>query len=130
MTTERWTDEMVDQLAASVRELRQSDQETRNLVNSNARAIEAQRQSDQETRDLVNSNARVIQALANTAAEAQEEREAAAREREAATRERQAILARIDEMTTEIRGLQVENQRMLDLIFEYIRRNDDQDDNE
>ena len=109
MTTERWTDEMVDQLAASVRELRQSDQ---------------------ETRDLVNSNARVIQALANTAAEAQEEREAAAREREAATRERQAILARIDEMTTEIRGLQVENQRMLDLIFEYIRRNDDQDDNE
>ncbi len=99
MTTERWTDEMVDQLAASVRELRQSDQ---------------------ETRDLVNSNARVIQTLARTAAEAQEEREAA-------TRERQAILARIDEMTTEIRGLQVENQRILDLIFEYIRRNDDQE---
>ena len=113
MTTERWTDEMVDQLAASIREQRQSDQETRDLVNSNARAIEAQRQSDQETRDLVNSNARVIQALANTAAEAQEER--------------QAILARIDQMTTEIRGLQVENQRMLDLIFEYMRRNDDQD---
>jgi len=62
----------------------------------------------------------VIQALANTAAEAQEEREAA-------TKERQAILARIDEMTTEIRGLQVENQRTLDLLFEYIRRNDDQD---
>ncbi|PNW43905.1 UNVERIFIED_CONTAM: hypothetical protein BEN50_13230 [Euhalothece sp. KZN 001] len=107
MTTQKWTDQMVDQLAASVTELRQS--------------ISEQRQSDQETRDLVNSNARVIQALATATAEAQEERDAA-------TRERQAILERIDEMTTDIRGLQIENQRMLDLLFEHIRRNNEENE--
>ena len=105
MTTERWTDEMVDQLAASIRELRQSDQ---------------------ETRDLVNSNARVIQALANTTAEAQEEREAAARERQAMLESIRQAQQEIQEIKTDIRGLQIENQRMLDLIFAYIRRNDDQ----
>ncbi|HLO49285.1 MAG TPA: hypothetical protein VK211_12785 [Kamptonema sp.] len=89
MSTERWDDARLDRLA--------------NTVESNSRAIE-------NNNRLIESNARVIQALANVAAEAREERE--------------QLFQRMDRQHTiivqqqeEIRGLQTENRRILDILI-------------
>ena len=63
------------------------------------------------TASIAESNARVVQALANVAAEAREER--------------QQLFERMAEQQDEIRGLQTENRRMLDILLN--QRN--QDDN-
>lgn len=70
--------------------------EMRELTQANATAI-------QRTADLASSNARVIQSLCDLAAEDREER--------------QAIIARTDEMLNNIRGLQAENRRILDILL-------------
>lgn len=70
--------------------------EMRELTAANASAI-------QQATDLANSNARVIQSLCSLAAEDREER--------------QAIIARTDEMLADIRGLQAENRRILDILL-------------
>ncbi|WP_197278674.1 hypothetical protein [Pseudanabaena sp. 'Roaring Creek'] len=84
--------------------------ETSQIVTANIEAIE--RLTGQtvtlsadirETRAIADSNARVIQSLCQLAAEDREER--------------QAILARTAEMQAEIRGLQVENRRILDILL-------------
>lgn len=57
----------------------------------------------QQTTDLANSNARVIQSLCDLAAEDREER--------------QAIINQNNAMLADIRGLQVENRRILDILL-------------
>ncbi|WP_448564257.1 hypothetical protein [Trichothermofontia sp.] len=66
------------------------------LVEANARQIESNSRQ-------IESNSRTIQALADLAAEDRQERV--------------AILQAIHEMQQEIRGLQTENRRILDLLF-------------
>ncbi|NES64403.1 MAG: hypothetical protein F6K24_03590 [Okeania sp. SIO2D1] len=61
--------------------------------------MEAQDNKLSETRDLINSNARIIQALANSTAEAAEERERISQKQE-------QILEIIAQQQAEIRGLQ------------------------
>ncbi|MDX2255556.1 MAG: hypothetical protein NW214_08585 [Pseudanabaenaceae cyanobacterium bins.39] len=75
--------------------------EMRELTLANTTAI-------QRTADLANSNARVIQSLCDLAAEDREER--------------QAIIARTDEMLADIRGLQAENRRILDILLNQQQR--------
>ncbi len=75
--------------------------EMRELTLANTTAI-------QQTTDLANSNARVIQSLCDLAAEDREER--------------QAIIARTDEMLADIRGLQAENRRILDILLNQQQR--------
>ena len=87
---------MLDRLSTAI-------SETQEIVNIIARELS-------ETKDIVNGNARVIQALANTAAEAAEERKEAAKERE-------RIFQVIEQQQAEIRGLQTENQRILDILL-------------
>jgi hypothetical protein len=90
--------------------------QTSQIVDANIKAIE--RLTGQtvilsddirETRAIADSNARVIQALCQLAAEDREER--------------QAIIARTDEMLTEIRGLQSENRRILDILLNQSNQN-------
>ena len=96
MTTERWNDEMLDRLSSVIEAQSQKLSETQEIVNIIARELA-------ETKDIVNGNARVIQALANTAAEAAEER----------TR----IFQVIEQQQAEIRGLRTESQRILDILL-------------
>ncbi|NEQ76263.1 MAG: hypothetical protein F6K23_26415 [Okeania sp. SIO2C9] len=79
--------------------------------------MEAQDNKLSETRDLINSNARIIQALANSTAEAAEERERISQKQE-------QILEIIAQQQAEIRGLQTENRRILDILL-----NERQEDN-
>ena len=67
-----------------------------NTVESNSRAIE-------NNNRLIESNARVIQALANVTAEAREER--------------QQLFQIMAQQQEEIRGLQTENRRILDILL-------------
>jgi hypothetical protein len=78
--------------------------EMRELTAANASAIK-------ETRALADSNARVIQSLCDLAAEDRQER--------------QQIIARTDEMLADIRGLQVENRRILDILLNQNQQNND-----
>jgi hypothetical protein len=66
---------------------------------------------------MVESNARVIQALANVAAEAREERQQLFQrmdQHQANMAQQQAIIVQQQE---EIRGLQTENRRILDILL-------------
>ena len=92
MATQRWNDEMLDRLADQVA----------NLTEATARAEK-----------LAEGNARVIQALANTAAEAQEERK--------------QILQIIAQQQTEIVGLRTETRRLMEMWFEDRRGNEGED---
>ncbi|MDJ1169286.1 hypothetical protein PMG71_07600 [Roseofilum sp. BLCC_M154] len=131
MTTERWDDERLDRLGdrierlidmaerhdrlievlanASTEAKADLDRHDR-LIESNARVIEALANASTQTRTdvdrhdrLIESNARIIQALANAAAEAGEER--------------QQLFQRMDQRQEEIRGLQTENRRILDILL-------------
>ncbi len=121
MITERWNDEMLDRLSNAIAQIQEivernarTIESNARTIESNARAIEAQDNKLSETRDLINSNARIIQALANTAAEAAEER--------------QRIFQFIAQQQAEIRGLQTENRRILDILLNE-RQEDDSDEN-
>lgn len=99
MTTQRWNDEMLDRLADQVANL------TVKVDNLTEATIRAEK--------LAEGNARVIQALANTAAEAQEERK--------------QILQIIAQQQTEIVGLRTETRRLMEMWFEDRRRNEGED---
>jgi len=89
MSTERWNDERLDRLADRIEGL---------LT-----------QAEKHDR-LIESNARVIQALANVSAEAREERQQLFQRMD----QQQAIMIQQQE---EIRGLQTENRRILDILI-------------
>ncbi len=89
MSTERWTDERLDRLADRIEGLLS--------------------QAEKHDR-LIESNARVIQALANVSVEAREERQQLFQRMD----QQQAIMLQQQE---EIRGLQTENRRILDILI-------------
>ena len=146
MSVERWDDDRLDALGARL-------EIAANIAESNVRmiqaltnvAVEAREERQQlankvehisdrmdsfdirmdalgakleVTANIAESNARVIQALANVAAEAREEREQLF---ERMAEEHKIIM----QQQEEIRGLQTENRRMLDILLN--QRN--QDDN-
>jgi hypothetical protein len=78
--------------------------EMRELTAANASAIK-------ETRALADSNARVIQSLCDLAAEDRQER--------------QQISAEIAEIQSEVRGMQTENRRILDILLNQNQQNTD-----
>lgn len=96
MATERWDDDRLDRLANQV----------------------------EETANIANSNARVIQALANTAAEAREERQQIlqliAQQQVTIAQQQERMIQieeRIDRQQTNIDGLRRETMRMLDILL-------------
>ncbi len=110
MSTERWDDERLDRLAS--------------LTENNARAIEDHNRLFEKHDRLIESNARVIQSLANVAAEANEERsqlfqsmthfqEIIAQHQERMTHLQEIIV----QQQSEIRGMQLENRRILDILL-------------
>ncbi len=96
MSTERWTDERLDRLADRIEGLLS--------------------QAEKHDR-LIESNARVIQALANVSVEAREERQQLFQRMD----QQQAIMLQqqeeIRKVGEEIRGLQTENRRILDILI-------------
>jgi len=96
MSTERWDDDRLDRLADRIEGLT----------------------SIAERHDrLIESNARVIQALANVAAEAREERQQILQliaQQQESMEQKQTVLVQQQE---EIRGLQTENRRILDILL-------------
>jgi hypothetical protein len=107
MSTERWNDERLDRLADQVSDLLHTARQHDRLIESNARAIERHDR-------LIESNARILQALANALAEAGEER-----------RQQYAIMLQHQE---EIRGLQTENRRILDVLLNQQNQQNDSTD--
>ncbi|MBP0027848.1 hypothetical protein [Roseofilum sp. Guam] len=121
MSTERWDDERLDRLA--------------DLIESNSRMMAALTQVSAEGREerqqlfemaknhnhLIESNARVIQALANAVVEAGEERQQLSQRMD-------QLLERMDRRQEEIRGLQTENRRILDILLNQQEREDDATD--
>jgi hypothetical protein len=99
MTTQRWNDEMLDSLAERMAE----------LTEISLRAL-----------NIAEGNARVIQALANTAAEAQKERQDILR----LVAEQQQT---IEQQQTEIVGLRTETRRMMEMWLEDRWRNEGED---
>ncbi|WP_017714906.1 hypothetical protein [Kamptonema formosum] len=96
MSTQRWTDEMLDRLAGTVENMAST-------VESHSRLIESQSR-------LIEGNARIIQALANAAAEAREERQQLLQ-----------LIAqhqeRMNQQQAEIVGLRTETNRMLHILL-------------
>ncbi|MCU0544656.1 MAG: hypothetical protein MUE44_21230 [Oscillatoriaceae cyanobacterium Prado104] len=74
---------------------------------------------------MVESNARVIQALANTAAEAREERQQILQFIAQQQERMLQIEERIAQQQEEIRGLQTENRRLIDSILNQRDRPED-----
>ncbi|OCQ94364.1 hypothetical protein BCD67_06845 [Oscillatoriales cyanobacterium USR001] len=124
MATERWDDDKLDKLAEGLKETSEGLKETGEqlkqtgerikeiaaIAENNSQRIkeiaaiaENNSQRIKEIAALTESNARVIQALANTAAEAREEREQTFRT--------------IAQQQTNIDGLRRETIRMLDLLL-------------
>jgi len=92
--------------------------QTSQIVDSNIRAIEALTgrvitlsDNISETRAIADSNARVIQSLCDLAAEDRQER--------------QQIMAEIAEIQSEVRGMQTENRRILDILLNQNQQNND-----
>ena len=104
MSVERWDDDRLDRLANTVEGIG-------DRMNAFDIRMDALGAKLEVTASIAESNARVVQALANVAAEAREER--------------QQLFERMAEQQDEIRGLQTENRRMLDILLN--QRN--QDDN-
>ncbi|NER06091.1 MAG: hypothetical protein F6K17_27635 [Okeania sp. SIO3C4] len=73
-----------------------------------------------ETRDFINSNARIVEALVNRRAEI-----AAERERIFQIMAQQN--ARMDQVRLEIRGLQTENRRILDILLNKQQEDDSEE---
>ncbi|MDB9515758.1 hypothetical protein PN466_02145 [Roseofilum reptotaenium CS-1145] len=128
MSAERWNDERLDRLADRIEDLLEMSQRHDRLIESNARTAEsnaqaAQRhdrilesnaQAAQRQERLIESNARVIQTLANTSAGARED-----------WQQQQAIILQHQE---EIRGLQTENRRILDILLNQQNQGEDSTD--
>jgi hypothetical protein len=91
MTVVRWTDEMVDALAASVTELRESMRENATELRESTRATTSElRESIAEVRDSVDG-LRIAQALLQVAAQSQRDMEAM-KERQAESDQRFNVL--------------------------------------
>lgn len=103
MTTQRWNDDRLDRLA--------------DRVEDSFRAIEALGQKIDNIANIADSNARVIQALANTAAEAREERQQILQFIAQQQQKMVEIDERIDRQQTNIDGLRTETIRMLDILL-------------
>ncbi|MDF0555145.1 hypothetical protein [Kamptonema sp. UHCC 0994] len=124
MSTQQWDDARLDRLANSIESLTNrvdsiaiATENNNRLIESNARAIQGLGNrvdsiaiATENNNRLIESNARVIQSLANVAAEAREER--------------QQILQVIAQHQEEIRGLQTENRRILDILLNQRDRGD------
>ena len=106
MATQRWNDEMLDNLAEQVANL------TVQVTNLTVK-VDNLTEVTARAQNLAEGNARVIQALANTAAEAQEERK--------------QILQFIAQQQTEIVGLRTETRRLMEIWFEDRRGNEGED---
>ena len=107
MSTQRWTDEMLDRLADRVEGLT----------------------STAERHDrLIESNARVIQALANTAAEAREEMQQILQVIAIQQERMVEIDERIARQQANIEGLRTETVRMLDILLNQRDRPDNPND--
>jgi signal transduction histidine kinase len=92
MTVVRWTDEMVDALAASVTELRESMRESATELRESARASTTElRESIAEVRDSVDGLRITAQALLQVAAQSQRDMEAM-KERQAESDQRFNVL--------------------------------------
>jgi methyl-accepting chemotaxis protein len=87
MTIERWTDEMLDSLTVTVRDMSQSIGGLATISENHARSIQGLEQSVVSLVDLS-----------------------------------RVVIARMEEMQAEVRGLQTENRRILDQL---INRNGD-----
>jgi hypothetical protein len=111
MSVERWDDDRLDRLANTVEGIG-------DRMNAFDIRMDALGAKLEVTANIAESNARVVQALANVAAEAREERQQLF---ERMAEEHKIIMQQQDE----IRGLQTENRRMLDILLN--QRN--QDDN-
>ena len=103
MNQEPWTDERLDRLASLI-------ESNARVIQNLSQSIENHSQSIEENHKLIESNARVIQALAQASAEAREERE--------------QLFRRMDQRDEEIRGMQLENRRILDILLNQRREND------
>ncbi|HBQ99278.1 MULTISPECIES: hypothetical protein [unclassified Roseofilum] len=118
MSTERWNDERLDRLANRIESVIESNARIiQALANASAEAREERQQlfeSAQRHDRLIESNARVIQALANASAEARED-----------WQQQQAIILQHQE---EIRGLQTENRRILDILLNQQNQGEDSTD--
>ncbi|MDB9512039.1 hypothetical protein PN499_12665 [Kamptonema animale CS-326] len=117
MSTERWDDERLDRLASLIENAARVAENAARVAESNSRAIENHEQilerheQSLERHDrLIESNSRVIQALANVVAEAREER--------------QQLFQFMAQQQTEIRGMQAENRRILDILLNERDRGD------
>jgi chromosome segregation ATPase len=132
MSVERWDDARLDRLANTVERI--GDRVDGLAIRLDTMAdrmdafdirMDALGAKLEVTASIAESNARVIQALANVAAEAREERqqlfERMDRQQANMAEEHKIIMQQQDE----IRGLQTENRRMLDILLN--QRN--QDDN-
>ncbi len=104
MSNELWTDERLDRLASLA-------ETNARLTQRNAEASERHDRAIDRIERLVESNARVIQALANASAEGREERD--------------QLFRRIDEQQAEIRGMPLENRRILDILLNQSNQSDD-----
>jgi uncharacterized protein YoxC len=92
MTVVRWTDEMVDALAASVTELRESMRENATELRESTRATTSElRESIAEVRDSVDGLRITAQALLQVAAQSQRDMEAM-KERQAESDQRFNVL--------------------------------------
>ncbi|MDF0552180.1 hypothetical protein [Kamptonema sp. UHCC 0994] len=103
MTTERWDDDRLDRLANSVEGLTNRVDNIANSLESLTKRVDSIAISTENNNRLIESNARVIQALANVAAEAREER--------------QQLFQIMTQQQEEIRGIQTENRRTLDILL-------------
>ena len=110
MNTERWDDDRLDRLANSVEGLTNRVDNIANSLESLTNRVDSIAISTENNNRLIESNARVIQALANVAIEAREEREQLFQRMD---REHTIIV----QQQEEIRGLQTENRRILDILL-------------
>ena len=117
MNTERWDDDRLDRLANSVEGLTNRVDNIANSLESLTNRVDSIAISTENNNRLIESNARVIQALANVAVEAREEREQLFQRMD---REHTIIV----QQQEEIRGLQTENRRILDILINQHDRGD------
>lgn len=101
---ERWFAEMRELTAANTRAIQALAVDLHTL-STQSMGLSA---DIRETRAIADSNARVIQALCQLAAEDREER--------------QAIINQSNAMLADIRGLQAENRRILDILLNQQQR--------
>jgi hypothetical protein len=146
MATERWDDNKLDKLADQTKETGERIKEIAAIAENNSRLIESNSRAfaeqikeidriNENSSRLIESNARVIQALANTAAEAREERlqilQLIAQQQVTIAQQQERMVEieeRIDRQQTNIDGLRRETMRMLDLLLNQQNQQDNSEE--